>query len=176
MSRIVNRPRAITATLTLALLAGLAPSLATAQVTREEVEKAIRDGVRFLISRQNPNGSWTDADQRAHTGTTGLVTLALLTAGEKPDSPAIRRALEYLEGFSAAQLNSTYAVSLQTMVFAAADPARFRIPIAGNVAWLERAQIKGGDHNVNWPGTWTYEIQKLSQGDNSNTQYALLAA
>ena len=150
---------------------------ASADVTREQVETAIRSGVKFLISKQNDNGSWTDVEQRAHTGTTGLVALALLTAGEKADSPAIAKALAYLEKFPAAQLNSTYSVSLQTMVFAAADPQRFKIPIAGNVAWLEKAQIKKTDRGSisDWAGTWAYDLQKSSPGDNSNTQYALLA-
>ncbi len=145
-----------------------------AEVTREQVERAIRDGVKYLINRQRRDGSWEDHDQRAHTGTTALATLSLLTAGEKVDSPAIARALDYLQGFSATDLNSTYAVSLQTMVFAAADPARFRLALTSNVAWLERAQIRDGDR-AEWPGTWTYDLQKSSQGDNSNTQYALLA-
>ena len=164
---------AFVATLALAILGSWVPS-ARADVTREEVEKAIRDGVRFLIDSQRADGSWEDQDQKAHTGTTGLVTLALLTAGERPDSPAIARALNYLQRFSAVDLNSTYAVSLQTMVFAAADPQRFTLAINGNVAWLEKAQIQPGDRN-DWPGTWSYELQKMSQGDNSNTQYALLA-
>ena len=36
---------------------------------------------------------------QARTGTTSLVTLALLTAGEKPDSPVIRKAIEHLRRF-----------------------------------------------------------------------------
>ena len=166
------------AALGVALAAILAVSAAQAQqVTREQVEQAIKSGVKDLLSRQNDNGSWRDADQRAESGTTGLATLALLTAGEKADSPAIAKALDYLQRKTAAQLNSTYSVSLQTMVFAAADPARFKIAIAGNVAWLEKAQIRAGDRAgiADWAGTWTYDIQKTSPGDNSNTQYALLA-
>ena len=53
-----------------------------------------------------------------------MVTLALLTAGERPDSQTIKHALEYLRGFGPSDLHSTYAISLQTMVFAAADPAK----------------------------------------------------
>jgi hypothetical protein len=39
---------------------------------------------------------------------------------------------------------------------------------------LARAQIRPGDP-VKWPGSWTYDDAKLQSGDNSNTQYALLA-
>ncbi|MFO0952882.1 MAG: DUF4159 domain-containing protein [Isosphaeraceae bacterium] len=149
-----------------------APS-ASAAVTREQVEKAIRDGVSFLKSTQRPDGSWEDADHEAHTGTTSLITLALLTAGEPANSPTIVRALGYLRKFTPEQLKSTYAVSLQTMAFAAATPEQDQLKLAANVTWLERAQIKPGDP-VNWAGSWSYSEFKTRHGDNSNTQYALL--
>jgi hypothetical protein len=158
----------VVATLTLALA-----SPALGAVTRQEVERAIRDGVRFLIRQQRDDGSWADADPRAQTGTTSLVTLALLTAGESPKSPAVAKALEFLQKYSAEELHRTYSVALQTMVYAAADPERYKVQIADNVAWLEKAQLRRGDH-FDWPGSWTYSSDKETQGDNSNTQYALL--
>src|SRR5262245_23555886 len=111
-------------------------STARGGVSSEEVERAIREGVRFLKQRQRPDGSWLDVDKRYKTGTTSLVTLALLTAGEKPDSQPIRAALEYLRRFGPEQLRFTYTVGLQTMVFAAADPERDRMRILANVDWL----------------------------------------
>ena len=143
-------------------------------MTREEVERAIREGVRFLKSQQRNDGSWADVENDARTGVTSMVTLALLTAGEKPESKAVRDALEYLRGFSPGDLRSTYAISLQTMVFAAADPAKDLVRITANVDWLQEAQIKPGDPQV-WPGSWSYSESKRGRpGDNSNTQYALL--
>ncbi len=51
-------------------------------VTSEQVlEHAIREGVHFLKAQQH-DGSWTEAEAQVKTGTTSLVTLALLTAGE----------------------------------------------------------------------------------------------
>ena len=97
---------------------------ANSAVTREEVERAIHDGVAYLREKQRDDGSWPDVDNEAHTGTTSLITLALLTAGEPANSPTITRALDYLRNFGPDQLKSTYAVSLQTMVFAAAQPER----------------------------------------------------
>jgi len=156
----------------LAELAGTVPC--EAAVTREEVERAIREGTRFLKGLQRGDGSWSDVENEAKTGTTSLITLALLTAGEKPDSPAIRKAVDYLRNFGPNELHSTYAIALQTMVFAAAEPERDQLKIANNVSWLERAQIKPGDP-VYWPGSWTYSDSKRARpGDNSNTQYALL--
>jgi hypothetical protein len=167
----------------------------------EQVERAIREGVRFLKQQQGSDGSWPEVENRTYTGTTSLVTLALLAAGEKANSPAIHNALEFLRKYQAEptrfittepprrdsrskplprvelesnKLNSTYAIALQTMVFAAAEPERDQERIAANVGWLERAQI-GPRDQVPWPGTWTYGDVKFQSGDHSNTQYALLA-
>jgi hypothetical protein len=152
----------------------VAPALpARGQVTREEVEKAIREGIRYLKEEQQADGSWADyRGGEMPTGTTSLVTLALLTAGEPADEPHVARALEYLRQFTAEQLDRTYTVALQTMVFAAADPQRYRVLISGNVRWLERAQHQPGDRP--WPGSWSYTGAKSQRGDNSNSQYALL--
>jgi len=140
----------------------------------EQVERAIREGVKFLKAHQRPDGSWPDIEADSKTGGTSLVTLALLTAGEKPDSPAVSKALEYLRGFGPFELRSTYAISLQTQVFAAAEPYRDQLRIVANVDWLERAQIRPGDPQP-WPGLWTYSDSKRGRsGDNSNTQFALL--
>ena len=146
----------------------------SAGVTREEVERAIREGIRYLKQQQRDDGSWADAEAEAKSGTTSLVTLALVTAGEKPDSPAVRKALELLRRLGPDDLRSTYAIGLQTMVFAAAEPERDQLRIAANVEWLERAQIRPGDA-VFWPGSWSYSDSKRAKpGDNSNSQYALL--
>ncbi len=142
-------------------------------VTKEQVERAIKEGVRFLKSEQRADGSWLDRDPKAKAGTTSLVTLALLTAGESPEEPKVAKALSYLQGFTADDMRSIYAVSLQTMAFAAADPKRYELRIAANAAWLERAQLKPGDVHL-YPGSWTYTPAKERSGDNSNTQYALL--
>ena len=150
------------------------PWPASAGVTREEVERAIREGVRYLKKEQRDDGSWADVENDARTGVTSMVTLALLTAGERADSQTIKKAVDYLRGFAPNDLHSTYAIALQTMVFAAADPAKDELRIRANVEWLEEAQIKPGDPQY-WPGSWSYSESKRGRpGDNSNTQYALL--
>jgi Domain of unknown function (DUF4159) len=148
-------------------------AIARAGVTSEEVEQAIRHGVKFLKERQRADGSWPDAAQNAPTGSTSLVALALLTAGEQPDSPTIERALTFLRRHAPHQLNSTYAIGLQTMVYAAADPETDRARMVANVDWLERAQHKDPRREL-WPGNWSYTEVRAQAGDNSNTQYALL--
>jgi hypothetical protein len=149
------------------------PQAAHGGVTSEEVELAIKAAVRFLKERQKVDGSWPDVDIQAKTGVTSLVAVALLTAGEKPESQVIQNALKYLRQFKPDDLNSTYAVSLQTMVFAAADPVGDRQHIVGNVDFLERGQLKLGDR-IPWPGSWNYLNKQIHPGDNSNSQYALL--
>ncbi len=146
---------------------------AEAGVTREEVERAIHSGVRYLTKQQRPDGSWPEIDDDSRTGTTSLVTLALLTAGEAPESPHIQKSLAYLRRSDPGQLDSVYAVSLQTMVFAAATPKQDIVRIQANVDWLQEAQLTPGDHNP-WPGSWSYKKSKTRHGDNSNSQYALL--
>jgi hypothetical protein len=147
-------------------LAMLRGEAARGDVTGEAVEQAIQSGVRFLKGRQRPDGSWPEVGGHI-TGTTSLVTLALLTAGEKPSSPTMNGALGYLRKFTPDQLNSTYAIGLQTMVFANAEPEVDRLRILANVEWLEHSQLK-------LAGNWTYSAPGFGVGDNSNSQYALL--
>jgi hypothetical protein len=140
----------------------------------EQVDRAVRGGVQFLKQQQRPDGSWLDVDNRFPTGTTSLVTLALLTAGEPTDSPKIRAALDYLRRFRPDDLRSTYAIALQTMVYAAAEPEPDKARIAANARWLEGAQVPLGNPE-SWPGSWTYSVPEEGQrGDNSNSRYALL--
>ena len=112
-------------------------SISDAHITR-----ALHDGVRFLSRVQRSDGSWPDVESEGKTGTTSLVTMALLAAGEKPDSAGVRKALEYLRRFGPDQLQSTYAIALQTMVFADVEPEIDNVRIAANALWLER--LKSG--------------------------------
>ncbi len=162
------------AVLTAVALAALSAT-ARAGVTRGEVEAAIADGVRFLKRTQNPDGSWG-----GQPGTSELVILALLTAGEPADEPGLARAIA---GSSRCGPGTpgygTYAISLQTMALAAADPAAFRVSIARNAAWLEQAQVRDPRNPAqafrSGSGSWTYQMRRGGgAGDNSNSQYAVL--
>ncbi len=166
----LRRKRWIPVGLVVSILAG---ATVEAAVSREQVEKGIKLGVRFLKQKQRADGSWLELQDDAKTGQTSLITLALLTAGEPADSPEMSKALSYLGKFTPDQLDSTYSVALQTMVFAAADPKRFNVKITDNVNWLEQAQLKPGER-FGPPGAWAYKRSHTQQGDNSNSQYALL--
>jgi hypothetical protein len=163
------------------LLLGAPVSLRGAAVTSADVQRAIRGGIGYLISIQDRNGGWP-----GQPGTTALVTLALLTAGERANSPAVAKALSNLRGLTPEGQNNTYAVALQTMAYAAADPNAYQVAISHNVNWLEATQIRGAPGGMAGPiqvrrfagtgaGSWAYPSGPMAQqGDNSNTQYALL--
>jgi Domain of unknown function (DUF4159)/Prenyltransferase and squalene oxidase repeat len=134
-----------------------------AGVTREEVEQSIKIGVNFLLKTQRPNGTWGN-----EIGESALVTLALLTAGESPNSEPMLRAIDALRKVGVNPAHETYTRGLMAMVFAAADPEKYRDDIARNAEWIEGAQTRSG--------AWTYsdKFGGNGGGDNSNTQYALL--
>jgi len=46
----------------------VAPPSARAAVTREEVERAIREGVRYLKNEQRADGSWVDVHGKPGPG------------------------------------------------------------------------------------------------------------
>jgi hypothetical protein len=159
------------AILVLTLVGGLAGAVvpdARAEVTAEQVRVAIDRGVNFLKGRQRKDGSWPDFGGY-RGGVTALCTLALLNAGVEPDEDGIRRALNNLRNIPP---EKTYVVALQTMVFCKAVPERDRALVARNVKWLQKTQIIDGPTR----GSWTYPHGPTGRsGDNSNTQFAVLA-
>jgi hypothetical protein len=154
--------------LALAVLLGPIVSPARAELTAEQVRQAIQNGVNYLKDQQKDDGSWSEY-LGYQGGVTSLCTLALLHCGEKPDDHNVADALDYLRRLRANKVNSTYVVSLQTMVFARAEPNRDLAQIRENVVWLQKTQIIGGPRE----GAWSYPAQ--GSGDNSNSQFALLA-
>lgn len=130
-------------------------------ITAEQVREAINGGVKYLLEEQNQNrGTWNDLAPYPG-GVTALCTLALLNSGIEPSHPQIQKALKYLRTL---EPTKTYSVSLQTMVFCAAEPRRDQVLIQRNVSWLESTQVPNG--------SWSYPS---GDGDNSNAQFAVLA-
>ncbi len=127
-----------------------------------KVAKAIKSGVAYLKVAQQPDGGWREQLPQ-NCGVSALITLALLNCGEDPESPAMRRALNYLRK---APPEATYSVALQTMVFCALTrKSKEDFPIIErNCRWLAEKQLKNGG--------WSYPS---SSGDPSNSQFALLA-
>lgn len=154
---------AMVAVLTVGVRAQDQPPLTAAQV-----RESIRQGAEYLLKVQSPRGTWNDMAMYPG-GVTALCTLALLTAGEDPSSPAMQKSLDYLRGL---ELDKTYTVALQTMALCAGEPRRDFVLIQRNAQWLERAQRDRGDR----VGAWSYGDQRDQiGGDNSNSQFAVLA-
>jgi hypothetical protein len=145
------------------------PWPARADITPDQVRNSIDRAVAYLKRQQNNNGTWTD--QAAYPGgITALCTLALVNAGVGPDDEKVQKALQYLRGQIPTQ---TYVVSLQTMVFCAAEPKKDLLLIQRNVKWLEETQIASGDRK----GAWAYPSGPAGGGggDPSNSQFACMA-
>ncbi len=152
-------------------MAPIAPRARAEEITAEKVRLAIERGRDYLIRSRDPKGTWKD--QVPYTGAvTSLCTLALLNAGLETRHPVIQDALKYLRSSELKpdkDHGMTYSVSLQTMVFCAAEPKKDLLLIARNAKWLESKQITEGDR----AGAWSYPAH--GGGDNSNSQFALLA-
>lgn len=144
-----------------------APLAAHAELTPEQVRRAIARAIDYFKHEQKGDGSFPVggvhlADYSG--GSTTLATLALLTAGVPPTDPQVKQALIYLR--SKVPQKRTYVVSLQTMALCAAGSKTDLGLIRSNVKWLEKAQ----QHD----GRWGYEMAGENR-DLSNTQFALLA-
>ena len=140
--------------------------IAQADITAEQVRQAIDQSVAYLKREQLADGRWAGWPGK-EGGVTSLCTLALLSAGVPADDPSIQRALAWLR---VRRLKDTYTVALQTMVFCLAEPEKDRLRIEQNVRFLEAIQVTTEGSR----GTWGYTTG-ATEGDNSNSQFALLA-
>ena len=105
-------------------------------------------------------------------GVSALCTLALLNAGRSPHEDHVRK--HWL--ISASCTQTTYVVSLQTMVLCRADPGRRSDPHRRQrrVAGKEPDQERPGRPQGGW-SYGTLGSEPTRSGDGSNSQFALLA-
>ena len=121
-----SRRGAALATLALAgLLAASAAGPARA-ATAADVDKAIAKGVKYLYSKQKPDGSWEAVPKRDQKsgpptelggqwgGATALAAYALIAAGEDVHSPRLAKAIEWLKH---ADLVGVYALGTRCQVW-----------------------------------------------------------
>jgi hypothetical protein len=151
------------------LLAALAVvPRASGDVTSQQVERAIARGVAYLKSQRGPNGAW-----RGEVGQSALATLALITAGELPDSPEIDLSLEYLLQADNGGHHETYTIGLKTMALSS-NPRKYARAIDAYAGRLRSSQIRSNQRLVSGGWTYTQMPPGAGQGDNSNSQYAVL--
>lgn len=157
------------------------PALAFALVAAapDDLEKqrkeAIKKGVEFLKAKQQ-NGHWEDGIGLAmgpnQGGVTALATLALLEAGESPDSPTLKAALDYL---TKQEPKSTYATALQTLAFCRADSKKFASEIERNALWLQKTARRSENKLLGWGYPIAGGAPMNSDNDMSNTHFAVEA-
>ena len=97
-----------TALVTAAVLVGPLVTVVRADISADEVRKAIAEGVKYLERHQHPEGGW-DEFQGYTGGTNALCTLALLNAGVKADDPADDHVARALDKLAKTQTTTTYA-------------------------------------------------------------------
>jgi hypothetical protein len=127
--------------------------------------------VAYLLKQQDGRGIEDYVGQEG--GIQALAMLALLKSGVQPDDKRVSKLLGKVRDL---QLKKTYVVALQTHVYCAALPKKDLVDaLRRNVDWLEKAQLTTGPRQ----GAWSYGkepvIANIPQGDNSNTQFAMLA-
>ena len=127
--------------------------------TKAAVDRAIDEGVEFLLARQLADGGWPDYPGYP-LGIAGIGTYTLLKCGLPPDHPAVARGIHRVrEGVG----RGTYSVALQMMALSAAR-------LEEDLPFLEELT----ELMVDWQlanGMWAYPS---GAGDLSNTQYAAL--
>lgn len=148
-------------------------------ISAEEVRTSIERGIAYLKSKQNKvEGNWAEHPGQPG-GMTALCTLALLNAGVDPKDEAIQKSLNYLRSLGKPKM--VYSVSLITMAMVAADPSERNADkalIRRNAEYLASIQITAvkeeEERKFHKKGSWAYSDSQ-GNGDNSNTQFALLA-
>jgi Ca-activated chloride channel family protein len=178
-----------------ALVVGLASREATADdPPRAAVDAAIARGVDHLRSEQDPTGQWNYSFNHDHVlGMTALAGLALLENGVEPTDPAIGRASEVVKALGR-RSELTYDVSLAILFLARVQQGQS----GPNDALIRRLarRLEAGSND----GIWNYTLpvvadeetgetssstpsrtrnqsrrpRRPGDGDNSNTQFALL--
>ena len=144
-------------------------------LTAQNVLNAIQRGRNYLISRQQPDGSWGSEMQATYKiGVTSLCVLSLIESGLTADDPAVARGLTWLRNVKEPNPRLTYEISLMIMALTAAkEGVKDNLRLFALAQRLEQGQVKGGPE----PGGWDYTCTGgggAGQPDRSNTQYAIL--
>ena len=143
------------------ILAGEAP------VSGQDVSLAIERAVAYLKGSQADDGSWVFTAKHVPgpttPGATALAVFALVTAGVPAQDASVRAGVAYI---ARAPFANTYSTALTAMALSVVDPVANQDKVAQARDWLRFNQQKDG--------SWGYGKGAGQQGDNSNTQFAVL--
>jgi len=162
--------------LCLAVLCGGAGTMQGAAPTKfsdAAVEAAIQKGIRYLFSKQKPDGSWQHFAghvQHQASGPTALCVYALLDSGVSVQDKRIVKALGWLQKHPTAM---TYSAACQANAWLAANRqsnGKYRKELYRDARLLVYTSTSGRHHYKAEAGV------AKSKYDNSNTQFGLLGA
>ncbi len=155
----------------LLLPADLQKPAVAAGPTADEVRNSIERGKRYLISKQNPNGTWTVGGVQLWTaGVTSLTLLALLNCGMTIKDKPIENGINWLRKLPDGEPDTTYEISLMISALVAAnDGDRDKARILSLAKRLEDMQGRSGESS----GAWHYTGGSGGY-DHSNSQFAVL--
>ncbi len=155
------------------------PPVPPTRLTRDAVDKRIKEYVDRLWKTQNAEGHW-DAPGRAPKeapdppkytnvgGQTALVLLALKAAGEDEQDPRFQKALRWLVEVP---INGTYGLGLRAALYGSLKDPRFqKVLHRDGKALLGSLQGQVGMYHYAPP----VDQLKGRYGDFSNTQYGIL--
>jgi len=138
------------------------------------IKVAVERGAGYLRKSQQADGGWNSWGRGHETGETALAGVALLAAGLPANDPAVQGAARLVRQ-QVARDSATYNISLAIMFLD-------RLGEAGDEPLLRRlsGSLAAGQCQ---DGSWSYTVpfdggvgQRGPAGDNSNTQFAALAA
>jgi hypothetical protein len=168
--------------LLLAALASVLPACPLRAASPDDVDHAIDKAKAYLYSIQH-NGHWEETDTRQHFnpgqygnlsadqwgGATGIITYALLAAGERPNSDRLAPAIAFLKK---ADLVGNYALAMRSQVWQALPPSPEIRDLARRDAATMLASIKTKDQAE---GFFHYYRDPTSTDyDHSVSQYVVL--
>ena len=133
-------------------------------VTSDDVDRAIQRAIRFLLSRQELDGSWKPDEGKYVSGQTGHCLYTLIKAGLPTSHQAIQRGIEFLR---ANPPEWTYGIACCLLAVHAADPVLYLPEIEEWTAALLEAQGTG----FSYPGNARFA--NFAE-DLSLTQYGAL--
>ena len=115
-------------------------------VTQVDIDRAIQRATRFILSRQELDGSWKPDEGKYISGQTGHCLYTLLKAGVPLSHPSIERGISFLRAHPP---EWTYGIACCLLAVHTADPVRFLPEITEWTAALLERRGTG----FSYPGT-----------------------
>ena len=150
-------------------------------IRSQDIQTFIRDLIAFLYASQNARGHWDEKESDpegtdyAFAGTTSLAVYALLAAGESPQHPKLKPAIEWMKK---AKVSGTYVVACRLNAYQYLPHNTVKTLAKADYDYLIKAHIPEKDPKTKQPlvgaGHYTYTDKDPNAFDHSNSQYGVL--